>query len=241
MLDWLRRDPMQDPTIDVGGQLLPVQVRRNPRARRLTMRLAPDGKAIQVTIPRWTPTREALDFARKGTPWLEQQLERVVPSRTLGDGSVIPFRGAPHAIRHDPSRPRRVFLEKGAIRLGGPEESLSTRLERWMRAEAHAKLADDLAYYCARAGKSVPALSLSGAQRRWGSCSTRGVIRINWRLIMAPDHVRRSVVAHEVAHLSHFDHSPEFHAALRDLFEDNIAVADRWLKREGRALYAHFG
>ena len=66
-------------------------------------------------------------------------------------------------------------------------------------------------------------------------------IRLNWRLIQAPDFVRRSVVAHEVTHLVHFDHSPAFHALLGDLYEDDIAVADRWLKQNGRSLYAHFG
>ncbi|WP_310531457.1 SprT family zinc-dependent metalloprotease [Novosphingobium sp.] len=241
MLDWLRSDPRQDPTIEVGGVLLPVQVRRNALAKRLTLRLAPDGKAVQVTIPRWTPTREALAFARQGAPWLERQLEKVVPARSIADGTVIPFRGLPHAVRHDPARPRRVRLEEGEFLLGGPADNLASRLERWLRGEALAKLQEDLDYYCARAGRSVPDLSLSSAQRRWGSCSTNGMIRINWRLIMAPDAVRRSVVAHEVAHLEHFDHSPQFHAALRALFEDSLLHADRWLKREGRSLYAHFG
>jgi predicted metal-dependent hydrolase len=58
---------------------------------------------------------------------------------------------------------------------------------------------------------------------------------------MAPDAVRRSVVAHEVAHLTHFDHSPAFHAHLEALFEGDLPAANRWLKREGRSLYAHFG
>ena len=58
---------------------------------------------------------------------------------------------------------------------------------------------------------------------------------------MAPDHVRRSVVAHEVAHLVHFDHSPAFHALLARLFEGTLAEADGWLKRDGRTLYAAFG
>ena len=58
---------------------------------------------------------------------------------------------------------------------------------------------------------------------------------------MAPDAVRRSVVAHEVAHLVHFDHSREFHALLARLFEGDVAEANRWLKAEGRSLYAWFG
>jgi len=82
---------------------------------------------------------------------------------------------------------------------------------------------------------------LSNARRRWGSCAATGAIRINWRLVMAPDAVRRSVVAHEVAHLVHFDHSPRFHALLGELFEGDIKAANLWLKREGRGLYQPFG
>jgi len=82
---------------------------------------------------------------------------------------------------------------------------------------------------------------LSNARRRWGSCAADGAIRINWRLIMAPDFVRRSVVAHEVAHLVHFNHSPAFHACLKGLFDGDLAAADSWLKREGRSLYQPFG
>ena len=87
----------------------------------------------------------------------------------------------------------------------------------------------------------MPALALSSANRRWGSCAADGSIRINWRLIMAPDSVRRSVVAHEVAHLVHFDHSPAFHAFLAKIFEGSVPSANRWLKEKGRSLYVPFG
>ena len=127
------------------------------------------------------------------------------------------------------------------VRVGGPQGTVPARLKRWLEAEALSLLADDLAHYCARADVAVPQLGLSRATRRWGSCSGKGVIRINWRLVMAPDHVRRSVVAHEVAHLVHFNHSPAFHALLDDLFEGEVDAANHWLKRHGRSLYAHFG
>ena len=58
---------------------------------------------------------------------------------------------------------------------------------------------------------------------------------------MAPAFVRRSVVAHEVAHLVHFDHSADFHAMLGRIFEGDIRAANRWLKREGRQLYVPLG
>ena len=111
--------------------------------------------------------------------------------------------------------------------------------------EALQLMGDDIAHYCERAGLVFPTLRLSRAQRRWGSCSgprDRGrCIRVNWRLVQAPDLVRHSVVAHEVAHLVHFDHSPAFRALLGELFEADLAAADDWLRREGRGLYAAFG
>jgi predicted metal-dependent hydrolase len=130
--------------------------------------------------------------------------------------------------------------------VGGPAESLAPRVRRWLQAEGRARFAADLADYCGRAGQPVPALALTSAQRRWGSCSRglrgqSGTIRLNWRLVMAPDAVRRSVVAHEVAHLVHFNHSPAFHALLGELFEGDIDAANRWLRRHGRALYAPLG
>lgn len=241
MLDWLRKNPREVQQIEVAGRLLPVEVRRNDRARRLTMRLASDGGAVLVTIPRWTPTREALAFARSRADWLELQLIKIPAPREIGDGAMIPFRGLAVAIRHDAKAARRVSHHAEAIHVGGPLHNMPSRLQRWLKAEAQALLAADLAHYCARAEREPPALLLSGAQRRWGSCSAKGAIRINWRLVMAPDNVRRSVVAHEVAHLAHFDHSPQFHAYLALIFDGDLPAADRWLKREGRSLYAHFG
>lgn len=241
MLDWLRRDPRRPPVLELGGRALPIEVRRLAHARRLTLRLAPDGTAVRVTIPRWTPTREAIDFARARADWLEQQLARLVLAIPVAPGITLAWRGEPVTLVHDAGGRRGVRVEEGALRVGGAVESLAPRLRRWMQAEARALFLADLADYAPAAGVPVPPLALTGAQRRWGSCSARGAVRLNWRLAMAPDRVRRSVVAHEVAHLVHFDHSPRFHALLETLFEGDIAAANRWLKQHGRELYAPLG
>lgn len=133
------------------------------------------------------------------------------------------------------------MLGEGRLVIGGPEENLSPRLQRWLEREALQLLESDLQDYCAAAGVPAPAIRLSRAQRRWGSCSSSGTVRVNWRLVQAPHFVRRSVVAHEVAHLLHFDHGPAFHAALDRIYDGDLAAANAWLKREGRTLYAAFG
>lgn len=241
--DWLApgRAAREEPSITLSDRTLPLVIRRLPRARRLTLRLAPDGSEVRVSAPRTARSAEVLAFAHAHVAWLEGQLAKVPQRLTVGPGTVVSYRGERLVVTHDPTAPRRPAATERALRLGGTAESLGPRLRRWLEAEARRLMAEDLAEYCARAGVAQPRLSLSNARRRWGSCSARGAIRMNWRLVMAPDAVRRSVVAHEVAHLVHFDHSPAFHALLGDLFEGDLAAANRWLKREGRGLYTAFG
>ena len=241
MIDWLLgREPAQ-PQVEVAGRMLPVVLRRNALAKRMTMRLAPDGSAVRITLPQWGRTAEALEFAQKRAGWIAGQLAAVPAPVELGHGGEVQFCGEPLAIRHDPSAPRRVLIDDGELVLGGPAASVPARLKRWLEDEARRLLAEDLAFYCSRASQPAPRLMLSSAQRRWGSCARGGTIRINWRLVMAPEDVRRSVVAHEVAHLVHFDHSPAFHGLLGELFEGDLRAANRWLRRSGRGLYLPFG
>ncbi|HOB13775.1 MAG TPA: SprT family zinc-dependent metalloprotease [Novosphingobium sp.] len=241
MIDWLLKQGREYPQVEVAGRMIPVVLRRTAQARRMTMRLSPDGSEVRITLPSWGRSAEALDFARKRAGWLAGQLAALPAPVELEHGTAIPFLGTPRTIVHDPAASRRVRVEEDRVLLGGPPESLKPRLTRWLQNEARALLAEDLTHYCILAERPAPRLMLSSARRRWGSCAHDGTIRINWRLVMAPAFVRRSVVAHEVAHLVHFDHSADFHAMLGRIFEGDIRAANRWLKREGRQLYVPLG
>ncbi|WFL78209.1 SprT family zinc-dependent metalloprotease [Altererythrobacter arenosus] len=240
MIDWLRRD-MFEPELELRGETVPIVLRRHPRARRLTLRLAPDGSEVRITLPQWARSAEAIAFAHARRKWLEAQMSKLPPRNAPRPGAVLQYRGTGLQIDWREDAPRKPVLVAETITLGGPHHSLEARLRRWFEQEAQAFFEQDVAHYCAKAELAPVPVALSRAQRRWGSCSDRQRIRLNWRLIQAPDHVRRSVVAHEVTHLVHFDHSPAFHRMLGDLFEDEIEAADAWLKANGRSLYASFG
>ena len=239
------RKPDAPPTaprmLSVGDRELPVIVRRLRTARRITLRLSPDGSEARISMPEWGRTSDALRFAEQRRDWLAAQLARIPAPVRIEPGASLTFRGEALRIEWREGATRRPSLQPGVLVIGGPRDGIEGRLRRWLEAEALRLAGEDLAHYCARAGQPVPKLALSRALRRWGSCSSRGVIRINWRLIMAPDFVRRSVVAHEVAHMTHFDHSPAFHAHLAELYEAPIETANHWLKAEGRGLYHPFG
>lgn len=245
MIDWLKRASFE-PEIELGGTTVPIVLRRHPAAKRLTLRLAPDGSAVRITLPRWANGHEALAFAHARRDWLATQRARIPARKSPCEGGELFFRGQPVAIDWDPSAPRRPVLDGTTLRIGGAGEGLEARIRRWLEHEALALFEGDLSDYIGAAGLDPVPIGLSRALRRWGSCSDGGKagqrrIRVNWRLVQAPDFVRRSVVAHEVAHLVHFDHSPAFHALLGDIFEGDIAAADRWLKTNGRGLYSAFG
>ena len=239
MIEWLRSEALE-PAIELGGRKIPIELRRHARAKRLTLRLAPDGKAVLITLPRWCASKEAIAFAHARAAWLQAQLDKVPKAFDPVASRLLPYKGGEIAIDWCEDAPRRPKLDAGTLRLGGPEETLGKRLQRFLEAEAQSHFADDAAFYCGRAALPVAPVKLTRARRRWGSCSSEGVLRLNWRLIMAPDFVRRSVVAHEVAHLVHFDHSEAFHALLDELYEDDIERANRWLSASGRKLYACF-
>ncbi len=240
MIDWLRRAPLE-PEIELGGKRMPIVLKRMHNARRLTLRLSPDGSAVRITLPAWAEAREAIAFAHARTDWLASQLATLPQRVTPQPGGEIRYRGGVLRLAWQASAPRRPAIEGETLRIGGPNAGLEARVRRWLEAEALRLCEADMLEYCAAAGLDPVPVGLTRAQRRWGSCSDKSRIRINWRLVQAPDHVRRSVVAHEVAHLVHFDHSPAFHALLGRIFEGQIADADRWLKEHGRALYASFG
>lgn len=237
---WFGRDWRETPTVKLGDCEVPIAIRRLPQARRMTLRVARDGQ-VHLSVPTWARSADALNFAQSRADWLAAQLATLAAPVTIQPGATLRYRGEPLVVDWQAHGLRKPICSDGLLRIGGPAESLEGRVRRWLETEARRLLADDLAHYSAAAGVTAPPLRLSNAQRRWGSCSTRGAIRVNWRLVMAPDAVRRSVVAHEVAHLLHFNHSPEFHAALQRLFEGDLPAANAWLKREGRGLYLPFG
>jgi predicted metal-dependent hydrolase len=125
----------------------------------------------------------------------------------------------------------------GALVCGGPLEGLSRRIETWLKRRALATLTEETAEFAAKADVTVSRVTVADPKGRWGSCASSGAIRYSWRLICAPSYVRRSTVAHEVAHRLHMDHSPAFHAAYRQLLGADPAPARAWLRRHGATLH----
>ena len=127
-------------------------------------------------------------------------------------------------------RQRRRLQEQRAALTWVPEG-----VRREARARAKRELPPRLLALAGQFGLTVSKVSVRNQKWRWGSCSRRGHICLNWRLVQTPDWVRDYVLIHELMHLRRMDHSRTFWKLVAAACPDYQA-ARRWLREHGRAL-----
>ena len=106
---------------------------------------------------------------------------------------------------------------------------ISRKVIHWYKNQASLDFNRRLEILAAKLGVATPPLTLSNAQSRWGSCNSRGEVRLNWRLLQAPPHIINYVICHELAHLKQMNHSAKFWAVVEQLFP-NYKLAEKELK-----------
>ncbi|UOM32824.1 M48 family metallopeptidase [Acuticoccus sp. I52.16.1] len=228
-------------TVDIATGPVVVELRRQTRARRMTLRVPPGGAAPIVTVPVRAPIGSAERFVRGQANWLAARLAERSPVVPFAAGATIPLRGADHEIRGTGRVRGTVSVEETEagrlLWVPGAPEHVGRRLTTWLKAEARADLEAAVATYAAKVGKAPSQLKVKDTRAQWGSCSPSGVLSFSWRLVMAPPFVLQYVAAHEVAHLIELNHSAAFWKLNAELDPDHEA-ARAWLKRNGRMLHA---
>lgn len=225
-----------DFTVAVAGCDVPVIVRCHPRARRLRLRYDARRAQLLLTVPPRGSMSSARAWVGEQGAWIGRQLAGAAAHPPVTHGTLLPYRGAEVLVDWQAGAPRTPALVGDRLVLGGPEAAIGRRVARWLAVEAGAVLTAATATLAARADLPLAGVSVGDPRSRWGSCSAGKRIRYSWRLMMMPDFVRESVVAHEVAHLRHLDHSPRFHRLAEELLGADPAVARNWLRTHGPAI-----
>lgn len=214
----------------------PIDIRPMRGARRLRLRFDEASGTLKLTCPWRTSRRAALAWALDQREWIEAQLAAALPPEPFAPGAIIPVEGLDARVLWSQTARRTPVLADGALVCGGPETGLERRVELFLKRRALDTMSREVAEFAAKAGATARSVSVGDAGSRWGSCSSQGRIRLSWRLILAPPDVRRYVVAHEVAHLRHLNHGPEFKALEAHLFGPGLAQARSALRRLGPRL-----
>jgi predicted metal-dependent hydrolase len=253
MLRFTRKDgaPTSDSSklvLSHAGETIVVALRRTAGARRYTLRVRFAARDAVLTMPPRGSLREARAFAERHAAWIATRLERLPDVIPFADGSIAPLRGVDHLLKHCPDargvawrEPRADTDRAGpafALCVAGAAEHMPRRVADYLKREARRDLEAAVARHTAALGLKAAKVGLRDPVSRWGSCSAAGSLNFSWRLVMAPPHVLDYLAAHEVAHLVHLDHSPQFWALAKRLCPD-VDRAEHWLATQGAHLHKY--
>jgi predicted metal-dependent hydrolase len=223
----------------VGVGVMPLELVKHPRARRYVLRLRPN-RTVRVTVPRGGTESGARAFAQKNEGWLLGQLARLA-RQPAGPGPWQPgtevfLHGNLVRIEADPGG------DHGLVRLGGETlrvpaggGDLRPAIERHLWRLARRRLPQRVIELASQHGLAVRRVMVRNQRSRWGSCSRRGTVSLNWRLIQTPPFVADYLVLHELMHLRHMNHSPAFWREVESVCPAWVE-AERWLKQHSSLL-----
>lgn len=205
-------------SIRLGDRELTYVLRRSNRRRSIGLIVNHQG--LKVASPWQVPLAEIYALIVRSQDWVFDKLdawqaERPEARRWISGETLylldreIRLEIEPAPFRHG------VFLSGDRLRVYAPgEDSVARMVIAWYRSEAKSDFAERVARIAPRLQVQPRRLIISNAKHQWGSCNTQGSVRLNWRLMQASPAVVDYVVAHELAHLRHMDHSPNFWATV---------------------------
>ena len=226
-----RSAPPRGPHVaSVNGEPVGVAIVRHPRARRYVLRMAPDGQ-LRLTVPRGASIRAGLSFVGRQAGWIDKErARRAVQVSDWTAETTLWWRG----VRVSPVRAdRQVAIGDDLMPLADAEASIRHAFEPWARALAARELTARCHALSASCGEAIARVQVRNQRSRWGSCSPRRVIALNWRLIQTPSSVSDYVIFHELMHLRQANHSRRFWREVESVCP-GWRDAERWLRKFGR-------
>jgi predicted metal-dependent hydrolase len=226
--------------IRLGGRVVDYRLVRSKAARKLRVRVGPNG--VEVMQPSTRNGEEVSEFLFANREWILDQLHRAERLRDVlrpaqGRVGEILFRGEATRIRVETTRSQAAgnavsFVDGEIVVSRGPRSRtpVARSLERWLRREARRGIDRHLAPLSGRLGQRPQRVYVMDQRTKWGNCSSRGNLSFNWRLILAPDYVLQYLVTHEAVHLSVPDHSAKFWLMVQSHCRDT-EKAKQWLCR----------
>ena len=222
----------------IHSEAIPIEYIRNLRARRYILRVTAAGIA-RVTLPRWGSKAQAHLFAQREVCWIDRQLQKrraeALRAQPWTEGTTFLFRGEHARIQIDKERKCACFADQ-RIPLP-PDCSLHLReiIESRLRELALLELVPRTSELAQLHALAVRRVVIRNQKSRWGSCSVRGTVSLNWRLIQTPSQVVEYIIIHELMHLREMNHSPRFWRHVAAAFPD-YRLAERWLRQNSRLL-----
>lgn len=228
----------------IHGKGFDAEVIRTDRRKTATVKVE-EGR-VSVVVPRSTSTEKVQALVNQKTRWIREKLllqqEQEPPrAKEYVSGECFTYLGRNYRLKVESGPVRRVNLKSGRLVVKVPasvqkrEQYIQSALTDWYREHALERLQEKVGRYAKVVGTTPSSVAIRAFTGRWGSCSTKGNMEFNWKVIIAPNRIVDYVVVHELCHLHHHNHSPEFWQCDARIFPD-YAESREWLKVNGRWL-----
>lgn len=215
----------------IQDQVLEYELRRSKR-RSIGFLIADEG--LRITAPRWVTLADIEQAIVEKQHWIINKLrekrtlanKRMQATMRWEDGARLPYLGSHLTLRiaHQGRSAIQHDVELGILHISLPpdfeEQQLKDRVQSWLQQEAKRIFLQRMPIFAQRLGVSYHSMSLSSAGTRWGSCTSQGKIRLNWRLIHFSLAIIDYVVAHELSHLREMNHSADFWATVESIYPE---------------------
>jgi len=221
-------------SVRYGTTTIDYAIKRSPRRTTVSIAIDPT-EGVLVTAPEPAPVARLDRIVQAKASWISQRLKGQSdrpPAPSLKEfvsGESFLYLGRQYRLKLDvDAPPRPLRLEGGWLRLPiprhMPEEHrgafVRAALVDWYELQARKRLPERLRAWSKKLGVSAPDLVITEPQKRWGSATSAGTVRLNWRIVQAPLALIDYVVAHELTHLQYPNHTREFWASLGRLMTD---------------------
>ena len=216
-----------------GDTSIEYDVRRSHR-RKKTVHIRVDGNGVHVAAPMRTPNHALEGMVLKRASWILDCLSRVAETaapRRFVNGETLPYlgRSVRLIVETDGVAAPEVRFDRWRFRVAVPQsldeaqryDAIQRVVGEWYKARAEERLRACVELWWPVLGSGeMPRVLIRDPRRQWGSCAPDGTLRFSWRLMMVEPALTEYVVVHELAHLTHRNHSADFWGLVSSVMPD---------------------
>lgn len=222
--------------LSLVNQEVIVQVMLLKAVKRATLRYDMKAQEFRIRAPSHYKQSAVEGFLKRAQGWMEKQLSKTPPLIPIQDCEHLSLLGQEIELIHHISKRVSFFLNGGELHVMSPSSQFGSHLEKWLKQVILDYFCERSEHYSAFLGIKPTKVSIRETKSRWGSCSAKGALSFNWRLIFAPKEVIDYVIVHEVAHLQEMNHSAKFWRLVTELYPE-FNKSKEWLRKNGSKLF----
>ena len=198
----------------------------------MRVRMLPEG--FELVVPPRTSERVIQEFLVTVRPWVMQRAVRLHERASQSDPTSVLIRGMEHTIRFNPGASKIVsYPESGIVEIKAQSISEAQHiLAQDLRKRSREIFERRVEQRAKEMGVTVSCITIRDQRSRWGSCSSKGTISLNWRLMLVPDEVLDYLIVHELAHRKEMNHSVRFWQIV-ETYCPSYKQHEAWLKTHG--------